>query len=136
MKPVVIKALRDRLLKRRDQVLATIGYLQSEKRSVEMNTEWKDASAKKRRDGLLDGLSEEYRDEKANIEAALERILRYNYGLCVTCNRQIDFEWLTAFPTTASCFGCLRRREKHEPGAMRRNQTAARSSKACEEAAT
>jgi hypothetical protein len=42
MHPVVINAFRDRLLKRRAQVLTTIGYLQSEKRAVEMNTEWKD----------------------------------------------------------------------------------------------
>ena len=48
MKPVVINAFRDRLLKRRDQVLATIGYLQSEKRAVERNTGWKNGSAKKK----------------------------------------------------------------------------------------
>jgi RNA polymerase-binding transcription factor DksA len=136
MHPVAINAFRDRLLKRRAQVLTTIGYLQSENRAVEMNTEWKDPLTKRRRTILLDSLSEEYRDEKGNIEAALERILRNNYGLCVTCNRQIDFEWLTAFPTTASCFGCLRRREEQEPGAIRRNQTAARFSKAREEAAS
>ena len=76
MKPAVINAFRDRLLKRRDQVLATIGYLQSEKRTVERNTEWKDALAKKRRAGLLDDLDEEYQDEKRRIEAALERIRR------------------------------------------------------------
>jgi RNA polymerase-binding protein DksA len=50
--------------------------------------------------------------ELAEVCAALLRIERGQYGLCVDCGREIDYARLEAQPAAARCIDCARRRER------------------------
>lgn len=50
--------------------------------------------------------------ELRELDAALERLAASNYGTCVTCGGEIDFERLSAYPTAVRCFDCQRVHEK------------------------
>jgi RNA polymerase-binding transcription factor DksA len=111
MNTATIESFRRRLLNRRDAVLVTITYIEREHKSYEENAQWRDRLTKKRRLGLPDYLSDGYKNEKAAIENALDRMLANSYGSCVKCNWPIGSGWLEAFPATESCFSCCRQVE-------------------------
>ncbi len=50
-------------------------------------------------------------DEIRDIEAALQRIRNDEYGVCIDCGVDIDFNRLQARPTAQRCIVC---QEKHE----------------------
>jgi RNA polymerase-binding transcription factor DksA len=51
-------------------------------------------------------------EEFRALEAARERIKEGEYGICVDCGSDIDFERLKAFPSAARCIQCQERYEK------------------------
>jgi DnaK suppressor protein len=51
-------------------------------------------------------------DAVRDIDAALARIMAGQYGICVDCGVEIEFERLSAFPTAKRCVDCQSRREK------------------------
>jgi RNA polymerase-binding protein DksA len=51
-------------------------------------------------------------DVVRDIDAALERIESGEYGICIDCGIDIDFERLAAFPTAKRCVDCQSRHEK------------------------
>lgn len=50
--------------------------------------------------------------EVREIEAALVRIGGANYGRCVDCNTDIEYERLKAYPTATRCRPCQEQHEK------------------------
>ena len=48
----------------------------------------------------------EGKDELRQIEAALTRIEKGKYGLCVGCGEEINPDRLEAIPFAAQCIGC------------------------------
>lgn len=46
-----------------------------------------------------------------NIDEALARMRKHQYGLCVDCGDEIAYARLAAFPTALRCIGC---QERHE----------------------
>jgi RNA polymerase-binding protein DksA len=48
----------------------------------------------------------------AELEAALARIDDGTYGLCATCNSEIDLERLRAYPVATRCTPCQARHER------------------------
>lgn len=46
-----------------------------------------------------------------NIDEALARMRRHQYGICVDCGDEIAYARLAAFPTALRCIGC---QERHE----------------------
>lgn len=56
-------------------------------------------------------------NELRAVGAALRRIRVGRYGLCVDCERPIDFEHLQAQPAAARCMECQRSYERHHLGA-------------------
>lgn len=51
-------------------------------------------------------------EEIREIEAALERIDKGDYGNCVDCGLAIDYERLLAFPSVRRCLPCQEQYEK------------------------
>lgn len=51
-------------------------------------------------------------EETREIEAALERIERGDYGNCIDCGLAIEFERLQAFPAAKRCLPCQGQYEK------------------------
>jgi RNA polymerase-binding transcription factor DksA len=50
-----------------------------------------------------------------DIEAALERIRRGRYGICLGCRRSIPVDRLRILPQTAHCLDCQRGTEEPQP---------------------
>lgn len=59
----------------------------------------------------LEGLRDAARTELGDIDAALERLGRADYGVCVDCGLPIPPERLEARPTAIRCVPCQARRE-------------------------
>jgi len=51
-------------------------------------------------------------DRLEQINAALQRIERGDYGICVKCNKEIDPRRLDAEPTAITCMDCLPAKEQ------------------------
>lgn len=51
-------------------------------------------------------------DEIRDIEAALQRIRRDEYGVCIDCGEDVTFPRLMAYPTAKRCIVCQEQREK------------------------
>jgi len=51
-------------------------------------------------------------DELRGLEAARDRIVAGDYGVCVDCGRDIVFERLRATPAAIRCIDCQTRHEK------------------------
>lgn len=47
-----------------------------------------------------------------DIEAALQRIRRGEYGVCIDCGEAVTFSRLMAYPTAKRCILCQEQREK------------------------
>jgi DnaK suppressor protein len=47
-----------------------------------------------------------------DIEAALQRVKKEEYGVCVDCGDDIPFNRLQAYPTAKRCIVCQEQREK------------------------
>ena len=50
--------------------------------------------------------------EMRNIEVSLENLAEDNFGDCIDCNEEIDFNRLIASPGTQRCINCQNRHEK------------------------
>ncbi len=59
-------------------------------------------------DEVLDGLSEGARAEISQINAALDRIDRGDYGVCRECGEEIRLKRLEAVPYAERCINCAR----------------------------
>lgn len=55
-------------------------------------------------------------NEVRDIDAALMRIATANYGACLECNKEIEFERLKACPTAKRCEPCQSRYEREHAG--------------------
>ncbi|ABA58040.1 hypothetical protein Noc_1557 [Nitrosococcus oceani ATCC 19707] len=51
-------------------------------------------------------------EEIRNIEQALMRFPKGNYGICIDCNTDIDYQRLQINPTVKRCFDCQTRHER------------------------
>ena len=45
-------------------------------------------------------------EELRDVEAALERITRGSYGVCIDCSEEIELSRLDAVPAASRCFNC------------------------------
>ena len=56
----------------------------------------------------VDALVRQARAHLAEVDAALERVAKGTYGVCVVCGRPIAAARLEARPTAATCVECAR----------------------------
>jgi RNA polymerase-binding transcription factor DksA len=101
----------DRLRQRRDQVATTLRHLGKEQGEVERNTDWLDQAAYESRVHLLDRLTKWYVTEIDQIDKALKRMERRDYGLCAACHRPIEDQRLDAAPESEFCSACQAMRD-------------------------
>jgi DnaK suppressor protein len=101
----------DHLRKRREQVATTIRHLRKEHDEVDLNTDWLDQAAYESRVRLLDRLTDWYIGEIDQIDKALERAEKNNYGFCAACHQPIEDRRLEAAPETGFCAACQSMRE-------------------------
>jgi RNA polymerase-binding transcription factor DksA len=96
----------DQLRKRREQLVMTLQHIGREQDQVEQNTDWLDQAAYQSRVNLLDRLNEWYIDEMHQIDEALLRIRKNQYGRCLGCHYPIDIERLESVPEAEFCSSC------------------------------
>ena len=111
-----LRHYRDKLLKRREQILAAIRHLEKESQEVtgKRHLDWVDQAADENEIRLLDRLNEGYLTELGRIEMAQRRALSGSYGLCLGCHRPIEPARLEASPETEFCLECQDLRERFE----------------------
>lgn len=114
METITVEINVERLTKRREQLLTTLRHVESEQKEVEQNTEWIDRAAYESRVALLDELKRGYLTEIKQIDKALERIEKHQYGSCAACHDPIDLRRLQAAPEAEYCGACAKFREGFE----------------------
>lgn len=112
-----LDSLKQRLRQRREQLLGNLikqlresGDKDFEALAGEVHDSGDEAVA-----SMLGSLSaiaaEQETRELAEVEAALERIARDNYGICSACGEPIAVERLEASPAATCCIDCQQKAE-------------------------
>lgn len=119
MDTISLRHYQGKLLKRREQILATVGHLEKENQELigQKQLDWPDQAWDETEARLLDRLSEGYLLELRRVDIALRRILSGTYGLCLACHEPIEKVRLDTFPETEFCVECQEMREKFEKAA-------------------
>jgi DnaK suppressor protein len=107
--------LRQILIRRRDALRkALAGDLSLLKELRQQNSsDVIDAALDTAQDEISSQLAEVESRELTNIETALERMRKGDYGLCDGCNQPIPLARLQALPYATMCIQCQREAEKH-----------------------
>src|SRR5688500_7383580 len=100
----------DRLVKRRDRIMARIGEIDAQLRQLERNA-LRNEPVEQQRRHMLTYLSGFHRTEIDQVDSALNRMATDKYGLCLGCNRSIEADWLESFPEAEFCSTCYRVKE-------------------------
>ena len=108
MKPKEIEQLRDKLENQRQESMRFLDRLRNESRSLDID------SAQDSADWCVVNLFKESLFEQSSqkrttlrlIEAALDRISKGTFGICVACEEEIQTRRLQAVPWTQFCLSC------------------------------
>jgi RNA polymerase-binding transcription factor DksA len=93
------------LLARKSAIEARLAAIEEELDSHQ-NPDWEDLALEREGDEVLEtsGLSGQH--DLRQIDAALHRIARGEYGICVKCGAQIEDQRLDILPATPFCRAC------------------------------
>ncbi len=99
---------RETLLRRRHRLVRLQGEAESESRDLQQgrSPDWVDQASDEGAARLLAELTERERGEVAEIDAALARIERGTYGLCLSCGGSVERGRLKAIPEARLCLAC------------------------------
>jgi len=106
----------DRLVNRRDRIMARIRTLDSQLKQLERNALVFDEDGEHQRRNLLTYLSSFHHTEVDQVDSALNRLATGKYGLCLACNDPVEVAWLESFPEAEFCPTCYRMRETMAAG--------------------
>jgi DnaK suppressor protein len=107
--------MRRDLERRRSAILETQRLAAAELealRAAERDPEMEEGAQTEHEQYTLARLAEAQRRAVAEIDAALARLARGEFGTCIDCQQEIDPRRLAALPTTVLCGECARRRER------------------------
>ena len=107
MDSLKITALRERLVNRRDEIVANLHRIDDQRRAVANHVEWMDEAAYSHRRELFRLLSRSWHEEVYQVDQALARLLAGRYGICLGCAGTIEIARLEAFPKSEYCDPCL-----------------------------
>ena len=116
MDPIRAGRQMDKLRRRREQVFMTLQHIDKEQKQVEQNSDWLDRAAFESRVNLLDRLNGWYITEMEQIDKALERIKKNDYGICLACHGPIEAGRLETAPEAEYCGACQDFRERLAAG--------------------
>jgi len=111
-----LKHYQEKLLKRKEQVLAAMAHLEKEKQELlgQKQLDWLDQAWDENEMRVLERLNDGYLRELGKIEMAEGRISSESYGGCLACHQPIEKARLDAFPETEFCLECQDLRERFE----------------------
>jgi RNA polymerase-binding transcription factor DksA len=106
----------DRLVNRRDRIMARIGEIDVQLRELDRYALSHNEIVEQQRRHLLSYLSSFHHREIDQVDSALNRLATGKYGLCLGCNGRIEADWLVSFPEAEFCSTCYRIRERMRAG--------------------
>jgi DnaK suppressor protein len=108
-----IEKIRQRLVRRRHDLLHQVDRLETDLRALDENAEpeLEEEAQEENISRLLAGLDDRGKAEIEAIDEALVRIERGDYGKCDDCGEPIPMERLEAVPTATTCVQCTEDRE-------------------------
>jgi len=118
-----LRHYQEKLLKRKEQVLAAMAHLEKEKQELlgQKHFDWLDQAWDENEMRVLERLNADPRRDAAadqrelgKIEMAEGRISSESYGGCLACHQPIEKARLGAFPETEFCLECQDLRERFE----------------------
>ena len=98
-----VSALRERLVKRRDEIIANLHRIDDQRRAVANHVEWMDEATYSNRRELLRLLSRWGHEEMYQVDQASARLDAGRYGICLGCAGTIEVDRLEAFPESEYC---------------------------------
>lgn len=101
----------DRLVNRRDRIMARIRTLDEQLRQLERDALLYDENGKRQRKDLLIYLANFHHTEVDQLGSALTRLATGTYGRCLACNGVVEADWLESFPEGEFCSSCYRIRQ-------------------------
>ena len=110
------RAHMDRLVNRRDRIMARIRAIDAQLAELERNAPLHDEKVEQPRRHLLTYLSTFHHTEIDQLDSALKRLAMGKYGLCLACNTPVEAEWLESFPEAEFCSTCYRIKERMSAG--------------------
>ena len=72
-----------------------------------VSRDFSEQASERQNDDVLRGIESAARTEIAQIDSALERLRRGEYGICVRCGRDIEAARLDAIPYADRCQTCV-----------------------------
>ncbi|HVO21547.1 MAG TPA: TraR/DksA C4-type zinc finger protein [Anaeromyxobacter sp.] len=115
MDPQSLEWMRRDLERRRSAIQETQRLAHAELealRAAERDPEMEEGAQAEHEQYTLARLTEAQRGAVEQIDAALARMARGEFGTCADCEQEIDPRRLAALPTTVLCGECARRREQ------------------------
>lgn len=108
--------LRQGLLSRRNKIAAILENLEFREVELRVRTLGHEDKLELNRLSSLDSLDDWYHRELIELDNALARIEKGDFGICLGCGAQIEPNWLDAFPEGEFCRNCEELRKWMELG--------------------
>ncbi|MFW6132008.1 MAG: TraR/DksA family transcriptional regulator [Candidatus Aminicenantaceae bacterium] len=108
---------REKLLKRKEDIISVMSEAYSDSRKIETEVA-QDAGDKAESSytkEFLFSLSDTEREQLLLIDEALKRLERGDYGICQTCGKNISKKRLNAVPWARYCITCQEKEERGNP---------------------
>ena len=101
-------AVRDRLLKRRDELRQRASEATADLRheTDPLSADFAEQVTQREHDDVLGAISSSAQAELQQVEAALRRLASGRYSTCAVCGEDIEPERLAAVPYTDRCRTC------------------------------
>lgn len=108
-----IEAYRKQLVERREELVVKLAEFRNESKEVDTDIaqDLADKAESSYTKEFLLSLSDAEREQLFQIDAALKRIRRGDFGICQMCQRDIGRKRLNALPWTPLCIDCQEKAE-------------------------
>ena len=108
-----VDAIKKKLLARRDEIVHKLSEFRNESKEVETDIaqDLADKAESSYTKEFLLSLSDSERSQLLQIDAALKRIEKGDYGTCQVCQKEIGKKRIAALPWTPLCIECQEKSE-------------------------
>jgi DnaK suppressor protein len=108
-----VEAYKQKLVMRRNEIVRKLSNFRNESKEVEtdMAQDLADKAESSYTKEFLLSLSDAERDQLFQIDAALKRIDRSEFGHCQMCQKEISKKRMNALPWTPLCIECQEKSE-------------------------
>jgi len=95
----------ERLRLRKAELESRLGKVETSMRKTYAK-DWEEQSIERENDEVVDALDENLRTELNQVNTALARVDKGEYGVCAVCDEPIPVARLEALPYTDRCVSC------------------------------